>query len=331
MEAPARPDTPPVGDLVGFIGLGIMGQPMALNLAAAGTPLIVWNRSAASCEPLRAAGAEVAATPGDVFTRARTVFIMLINEAATDAVLGRGAPSFTPMVSGRTLVCMGSNAPDYSRALAADVRAAGGAYVEAPVSGSRKPAENGSLVGLLAGEPEDIAPVLPLFQPMCRVTVNCGSIGNGLLMKLSVNLFLNQMLVALAEAAHFAERNGLDLRTFQQAIDAGPMASDVTHVKLSKLVARDFAAQAAMSDALNSERLIKAAAEHIGMASPLLDAGRQLYGEGVAAGDGDLDMVAVIRAIEARTERRRAAHKEARAGQHDAVRPRTTPANAAPA
>lgn len=292
------------GDVVGFIGLGKMGQPMALNLAAAGARLVVWNRSAAACEPLRAAGAVVAASPHDVFAQAQTVLIMLIDEAATDAVLGRGTAAFAPLVAGRTLVCMGSNAPAYSRALAAEVRAAGGAYVEAPVSGSRKPAELGRLVGLLAGEPDDIARIRPLLQPICHVLVNCGPVGNGLLMKLAVNLYLNQMMVALAEAAHFAERNGLDLRMFQEAIDAGQMASDVTRAKLPKLVARDFAAQAALADALNSERLITAVAQEAGMASPLLDVGRQLYGEGVAAGDGSLDMVAVIRAIEARTAAR---------------------------
>ena len=185
--------------------------------------------------------------------------------------------------------------------VAADIRAAGGFYVEAPVAGSRKPAEAGQLVGLLAGEPADVERVRPLLEPMCGATVTCGPVGNALLMKLSVNLFLNQMLTALAEAVHFADRHGLDLRTFGEAIDAGPMASDVTRVKLPKLIERDFAPQAAMTDALNSNRLIAAAAREVGMASPLLDVGLALFEESVARGDGQLDMVAVIRAIEART------------------------------
>ena len=214
---------------VGFIGLGIMGQPMALNLAAADAKLVVWNRSVDRCEPLRAAGAHVAVSPSEVFARAGTVVVMLVNEAATDAVLGRGTAGFGPMVAGRTLVCMGSNAPGYSRGLAADIQAAGGFYVEAPVSGSRKPAE--------AGQPEVVERVRPLFAPLCRATVWCGLVGNALLMKLAVNLFLNQVLAALAEAVHFADRHGLDLGAFAEAIDAGPMASDVTRVKLPKLAA----------------------------------------------------------------------------------------------
>lgn len=286
---------------VGFIGLGIMGEPMALNLARAGISLTVWNRSPGKYAPLIAAGATVAASVLEVFSRARVVFVMLVNESATDAVLGRGTPDFQQMVKGRIIVCMGSNSPAYSRGLVADISAAGGRYAEAPVSGSRKPAEAGQLVALLGGDPDVVSEITPLLRPMCRETVVCGPVGNGLLMKLSVNLFLNQMIAALAEAVHFAGRQGLNLRAFEAAIDASPLSSDVTRVKLPKLVARDFAPQAAMMDALNSERLIKATARETGLTTPLLDTGLRLYEEGVAQGHGGLDMSAVVHAIEART------------------------------
>jgi len=138
---------------VGFIGLGVMGQPMALNLARAGTALVVWNRTAARAEPLRAVGAEVASSPAEVFERAHVVFLMLADEAATDRALGRRTPDFAVRVTGRTVVHMGTTSPEYSRELEADVRAAGGRYTEAPVSGSRVPAEAGQLVAMLAGEP----------------------------------------------------------------------------------------------------------------------------------------------------------------------------------
>ncbi len=285
---------------LGFLGLGLMGQPMALNLARSGARLTVWNRSPGKCAPLREAGAAVAGSPAEVFALARVVFVMMVDEAATDAALARREPSFADMVAGRTVVCMGSNGPAYSRGLAADIAAAGGRYVEAPVSGSRKPAEAGQLVALLGGDAEAVEEVAPLLRPMCREAVRCGGVGDGLLMKLSVNLFLNQMLAALAEAVHFAGSHGLDLSAFQAAVDAGPMASDVTRVKIPKLVARDFAAQAAMTDALNSERLITQAARTIGIATPMLDAGTRLFAEAVERGDGTLDMVAVLRVLEAR-------------------------------
>jgi 3-hydroxyisobutyrate dehydrogenase len=126
-------------------------------------------------------------------------------------------------------------------------------------------------------------------------------VGNGLLMKLSINLVLNQLTAALAEAVHFADRHALDLHAFEAAFNAGSMASDFTRVKIPKLVARDFSPQAATADALNSQRTIAAAAKAAGVATPLLDAGIQLYEETLALGHGRLDMVAVLQAIEART------------------------------
>jgi 3-hydroxyisobutyrate dehydrogenase len=86
---------------VGFVGLGVMGQPMALNLARAGTPLIVWNRTPGRCDPLRATGAEVAANPAEVFDRAESVILMLADEKAVDTVLGRGTPDFDGRVAGQ--------------------------------------------------------------------------------------------------------------------------------------------------------------------------------------------------------------------------------------
>src|SRR4051812_20018688 len=111
-----------------------MGQPMALNLVRAGTPVVVFNRSPARCEPLRAAGAQVAASPAEVFERAETVILMLADETAVDAVLGRGTPAFAARLAGRTVVHMGTTSPEYSAGLRDAVVAAGGRYVEAPVS-----------------------------------------------------------------------------------------------------------------------------------------------------------------------------------------------------
>jgi 3-hydroxyisobutyrate dehydrogenase len=284
---------------VGFLGLGVMGQPMALNLARAGTPLVVWNRTSARCAPLRAAGAVVAASPAEVFASARTVLLMLADETAIDATLGRGTPAFGARVGGHTVVHMGTTAPGYSRSLEADVRAAGGCYVEAPVSGSRKPAEDGRLVAMLAGDAAE--EVRPLLAPMCHETTVCGPVPNALLMKLAVNLYLITMVTGLAEAAHFAERHGLDLRQFTAVLDVGPMASSVSRGKAAKLVAGDFAVQASIANVLTNNRLVAEAARHAGVASPLLDVCHALYGEAAALGHDQSDMVAVLRAIEART------------------------------
>ncbi|GHB75181.1 6-phosphogluconate dehydrogenase [Streptomyces viridiviolaceus] len=286
---------------VGFVGLGVMGQPMALNLARAGTPLVVWNRTPSRCAPLRSAGAQVAAHVAEVFDRAETVILMLADEAAVDAVLGRGTQDFAARVAGHTVVHMGTTSAEYSGRLQDDVRAAGGQYVEAPVSGSRVPAERGELVGMLAGDEDAVEAVRPLLGPMCRETFACGAVPGALLMKFSVNLFLITLVTGLTEAFHFADRHGLDRRLLQDVLDAGPMASAVSRMKAPKLLARDFTVQAAAADVLKNNRLIARSAREADLASPLLDVCHTLYGEAVAQGHGDEDMVAVLHALEART------------------------------
>jgi 3-hydroxyisobutyrate dehydrogenase len=290
---------------VGFIGLGAMGEAMALNLVKAGTRLVVWNRTTAKAEILAAAGADLAQNAPDVFAQSRTVILMLVDGGAIDAVLGRGTRAFAARVSECTLVHMGTTSPTYSRGLEADIRSAGGRYVEAPVSGSRKPAEAGQLVAMLAGDANAIAEVRPLLGPMCRETMICGQVPNALLMKLSVNLFLIALVTGLAEAVHFADGNGLDLNQLMAVLNVGPMASDVSRVKAPKLVGRDFAVQAAISNVLENSRLIAEVAREAGIASPLLDVCHSLYGEAFALGFGEADMVAVLKAIEARTKLQR--------------------------
>ncbi|MFD0200534.1 MULTISPECIES: NAD(P)-dependent oxidoreductase [Saccharothrix] len=287
---------------VGFVGLGIMGQPMALNLARSGRSLVVWNRSPHRVEPLREAGAEVAASPAEVFVAAEVVILMLANEGAIDAVLDRGTDRFAEHVGGRTVVHMGTTPPGYSRDLGADIRAAGGKYVEAPVSGSRGPAEAGELVGMLAGDPEDVARVREVIAPMCADVVVCGQVPEALLMKLAVNLFLITMTTGLAEAFHFAERHDLDLGTLVEVLDKGPMSSKVSRAKTAKLLTDDFDAQAAALDVLRNNQLIAEAARAAGVASPLLDACLALFTRTVELGHGKEDMAAVVHALRERSD-----------------------------
>jgi NAD binding domain of 6-phosphogluconate dehydrogenase len=114
---------PGAASRVGFIGLGLMGQPMALNLARAGIPLVVWNRTPDRSDPLRALGARVATTPFEVFEQVRMVVLMLAGGTAIDEVLGRSTPVFAATVADRTVVQMGTTSPEYSRGLAADLEA----------------------------------------------------------------------------------------------------------------------------------------------------------------------------------------------------------------
>lgn len=277
-----------------------MGEPMALNLLRAGTPLVVWNRTAAKTAAARAAGASVARDPAEVFERCGVVVLMLADGKAVDAVLARGSASFADRVAGRTVVHMGTTSPEYSLRLEADVRAAGGCYVEAPVSGSRKPAEDGALVVLMAAELSAVERVAPLLGPLGR-SVMCGPVPNGLLTKLSVNLFLITMVTGLAEALHFASRQGLDVGQVVEVLDAGPMASAVSVGKAHKILDGDLTAQAAVLDVLKNNQLIAAAARAAGIPSPLLDVCHALFEETALLGRGGEDMAAVVHAIAART------------------------------
>jgi len=286
---------------IGFIGLGTMGTPMALNLKKAGFPLLVWNRTESKLAPLIEAGAMVARTAEEVFYRCRVIILMLVDGQATDTVLARGRADFVSRVWDRTLVNMATIPPEYSAALASDVRAAGGRFVEAPVSGSRKPAEDGQLVCMIAGALPDISAVFPLISAMCRNAVNCGEVPQATYMKLAVNLFLSTLVTGLAEAVHFAEQQHLRLPLLEAVLNAGPMASAISQVKLTKFVNQDFSVQASITNVRENVRLIIAAARTAGLASPLLDICDALYEEAKVHGHGEEDMAAVIRAIEHRT------------------------------
>jgi 3-hydroxyisobutyrate dehydrogenase len=196
---------------------------------------------------------------------------------------------------------MSSVAPEYSRALGWEIEGAGGRLIEAPVSGSRVPAEMGQLVAMLAGNEAVCESLRPTLQPMCREMVYCGAIGNGLLMKLAVNIFMVVSAGGLAEAVHFAERQGLPLDRLQAVLDVSQMASQLSRIKMSKLVMRDFSRQGSVSDGLNNTALIVDAADRAGASTRLIRVCRDLFREAEALGLGADDMISMIRAIEARS------------------------------
>ncbi|MCF0091883.1 NAD(P)-dependent oxidoreductase [Micromonospora sp. MH99] len=286
---------------VGFIGLGIMGVPMATNLVNAGVDVVVWARTPGPVADLVAAGARAADDLSGVFDAAETIILMLRDEAAVDAVLGRGTDEFVRRVRGHTVVQMGTFTTAYSRTLAVQVSESGGRYVEAPVSGSRGPATEGTLVAMLAGDDEAIGHVEPLIDAMCAQRFRCGAVPAALSMKLAVNTFLITMVTGLAETFHFAAQTGADTEVLRAVLESGPMASVVSRGKARKLTEGDLAPQAAIADVLKNARLIEDAAVAAGTAHPLIRASRELYQEAVDNGQGAIDMIGVITALEART------------------------------
>lgn len=283
---------------VGFAGIGIMGAPMAERLLDAGVSLTVWSRRAESCAPLVERGAALAADPDALFAASDTVILMLRDEEATDAVLGRGTPAFARRVAGRRIVVMGTNSPAYSASLDADIRASGGRYIEAPVSGSRVPAEQGRLVLMLAGaDADDVAETSALLAPLGVAAVPCGEVPGALRTKLAVNHYMMAMVAALAEAIVTAEAAGVDPDAMLRVLEASPMDSAIGRVKGAKLVAGDETPQAAIADVVKNCGLSLDAARAAGATTPILELVSGLYTRTAEAGHADADMVAVARVL----------------------------------
>jgi len=239
-------------------------------------------------------GAAVAESVDALFAGCDLVLAMLLDQHAVDAALGRGTEAFAARVAGTTLVMLGTTSAEYSRELAAEVRRHGGRYVEAPVSGSRVPAERGELIGMLAGDDEDLRRVEPLLAPMCREVVHCGAVPNALRLKLVVNHYLIATVAALAEATCVADALCIDLDLFRRVLDAGPMASAVSRAKLEKLVERDFAPQAAIRDVAQIAGLVAAQARSAGVPAPLIAECERLFAAAHQRGLSGLDMAAVL-------------------------------------
>lgn len=278
-----------------------MGEPMAARLHGAGIDVVAWNRSAPARLRFLARGGRVADSPAAAAASAETILVMLANAQAIDEVLGRSERGFALDMTGRLLVNVGTVAPSYSRALERALTAAGAQFVEAPVSGSKGPAQAGELVAMLAGNPGPVDRVAELLAPLTSLVVRCGEVPRALETKLAVNIFLITMVTGLAEAYAFGERRGVDPAVLRQALDAGPMASTVSQGKLAKLLGGDMSAQASIRDVRYNSRLILEEVGKVSGAAPLLTLCEQLLAESELQGHGADDMIAIIDAFRARS------------------------------
>lgn len=278
---------------VGFIGLGTMGTPMALNIARQ-LPLTVWNRSESRYPLLRKAGAQIAASPVALLQHTDYVFTMLFDEKAFQSVFDQ---DFKSRLAGKTIINTSSVSTRFSQNLANQVHSAGGNYVEMPVSGSKVPAEQGQLVGMIAGDPIIAEKIKPLVAHITKDAIYCGEIGMGLKTKYAVNLYLITMTAGLAESMALARAQGLDIQAFGSVLDAGPMASPYSKLKIAKMVDQDWSAQAAVKDCYNLTQLIDAASEEAQAHSPIIRLTASLYKQAIEKGLGENDMIAVERIL----------------------------------
>ncbi len=195
---------------IGIAGIGKMGAVIAQRLMEVGHKVTVWNRSADKLEPVRDAGAAVAATPMELAKNAEAIITILTDAAAIDAVYNGAAGLLAGDVRGKLFIEMSTVQPRTAVALAEKVRAKGAALVECPVGGSTGPARHGKLIGLMGAEPADAARGKPILDQLCRRLEHCGPVGSGAVMKLTINMPLMIYWQALGEALALCRPLGLD-------------------------------------------------------------------------------------------------------------------------
>jgi 3-hydroxyisobutyrate dehydrogenase len=195
---------------IGIAGIGKMGAAIAQRLMEVGHKVTGWNRSADKLEPLKDAGAAVAATPAELAQASDAVISMLTDAAAIDAVYNGASGLLSGDVRGKLFIEMSTVLPQTVVALAEKVRAKGAIFVECPVGGSTGPARQGKLIGLMGGEPPDAARAKPILEQLCRRLEHCGPVGSGAVMKLTINMPLMIYWQALGEALALCRPLGLD-------------------------------------------------------------------------------------------------------------------------
>jgi 3-hydroxyisobutyrate dehydrogenase len=276
---------------VAVIGTGLMGAGMARSMQRAGLSVAAWNRTRAKAEPLAEDGVEVAGSVGEAVDGADAVVTMLFD---ADAVL---------QVTPELLAALGPNATwlqSSTVGLEGITRIAEKAgethLLDAPVLGTREPAEQGRLVPLVSGDPRLVERVRPVLDAIGTKTVIAGEqVGAGSALKLAVNAWMLSLTAAAAQSIALARSLDLDPGLFLEAIDGGPANAPMAQLKGKAMVAGDFATSFGLDGGLKDLRLATAAAG--GISPDLLDGVRALYERAAADGHGGDDIAAVFTAL----------------------------------
>ncbi|MFI5289603.1 MAG: NAD(P)-dependent oxidoreductase [Polyangia bacterium] len=283
---------------VAFLGLGTMGAPMAENLLRHHHSLTVWNRTAARSAELVKKGARLAATPAEAASAAEVVCLMLADPAAVDAVLGGAGGVLAGLRPGTIVIDHSTVDPACARRSDEAVRARGGIYLDAPVSGTRKPAEEGTLLILAAGPEAALERVRPLLEAMGRVR-HVGAVGQAMAMKLVLNGLGAHMLTGLCAMLAFGARQGLDGRTMLEVIGGGAFSSPLFVSKGARILARDFHPDFTLALMLKDQELVLGEARAAGHPMPSEQVIAEILKQAIADGLGDDDLCGLIRLFEA--------------------------------
>ncbi len=280
---------------VAFLGTGVMGAPMARNLARAGLEVHAWNRTPAKAQALAGDGVVAHASPATAARGADVLVTMLADGAAVEAAAGGALAALAPGAVWIQMSTVGAPAADRLGALAAS---RGVAYVDAPVLGSREPAENAELIVLASGPDDARSRCAPIFDALAQRTTWVGAAGAGSRLKIVVNAWLMSTTAALAETLALAEGLGVEAGDFLDVTGDGGIGALYTRLNAPAMAARSFPRNFPLALAAKDAGLaLEAAGEGAALLQVLAATHRQ-YERAVELGHGDDDWAAVIRAAE---------------------------------
>jgi 3-hydroxyisobutyrate dehydrogenase len=277
---------------IAVLGTGIMGAPMARNLLAAGFDVRVWNRSIDKAQPLADDGAKVCGTPRGAADGADFVLTMLTDVHAVEAVVESNDGPFREGIDAIWLQ-MSTVGVEGNARLSSYAAEHGIPFVDAPVLGTKQPAEQGALTVLASGPDELRDRCQPVFDAVGSTTHWLGAAGQGTRFKLVMNNWVLALTTATAETIALAQGFGLDPQRFLDTIEGGPLDVQYAHVKGAAMIREEFPASFPADGAAKDSRLIVEAGSHAGVRLRLAEAVAEQMQAAVDAGHGRDDMAAV--------------------------------------
>jgi 3-hydroxyisobutyrate dehydrogenase len=284
---------------IAFLGTGIMGAPIARHLAQAGNEVVAWNRTREKAEEIE--GATAVDSPADAVAGAEVVVTMLSDGAAVEDVIRQAADAIESGAIWWQCSTVGIEATERLRAVADEL---GLVYVDAPVLGTKQPAEEGKLTVLASGPPEALDKLAPLFDAVAAKTVRLGEAGEATRAKLVLNNWVLAITTATAETIGLARALGLDPQLFLDTIAGGPNDSAYAQMK-GKMILEDRVGDASfpLKHAHKDARLVLDAAREHGADTGLASVVEERFARAEDAGLGDYDMAAIARVSSASDRR----------------------------
>ncbi len=281
---------------VGFLGTGLMGQPMAERLLEANVSVVAYNRTPSKLEPLRLAGAEIADSPQDAIASSDCVILMLTNAAAIQELVLSGASR--QQLSGRTIIQMGTIAPGESREIHDAIVAAGGDYLEAPVLGSIPQVKSGELLVMVGGSPEQFQKWSELLKHFGREPMLMGDVGSAAATKLALNQLIASLTSAFALSLGFVQRQGVEVEQFMQILRQSALYAPTFDKKLQQMLDGNYANPNFPSKhLLKDTNLFLSEAQAVGLNTSSLEGIRKVLETTQQLGLSDADYSSLFAAI----------------------------------